>query len=394
MSGYAIKNAIGNNGNISVNLALTLFHKQISPVLLYGCSIWSPPNLNHELNIFTDLKWFANRQIKCILDNLTNKSIEIESSSIDRAKNLVTVKLKSWEDKMNILHCHSRKPGTYIIEEKLRNNVIDQNHDIDKLQTKYLKYAIGVSKHTNNSAIYTELKQSPISLKAYRLAMLYHYRLENEIENDNVLLKEAYKTMKDDNHPWIDSISWLYAKSGMTNLFKNIKMFRKNYVSQTIARKFTDIFIQENQVKLGNKEHFRELKCVIEHHSSVQNSYLNKINTPSIQKTFSKLRLNNTKLTTGPYQSISNNCNNCNCINGTKHLIFECSLTNNTKRKFFERIRDICPTFQNLQQNEQFIRVLNLDFSNLSCTDEQAVYKAAISFICDVYRILPETVQK
>ena len=53
---YSLKNAIGNNGKISVNLALTLFHKQISPVLLYGCSIWSPPNLNHELNIFTDLK--------------------------------------------------------------------------------------------------------------------------------------------------------------------------------------------------------------------------------------------------------------------------------------------------------------------------------------------------
>ena len=35
--------AIRTNKNVSVKLAISLFDKQISPILLYGCPIWSPP---------------------------------------------------------------------------------------------------------------------------------------------------------------------------------------------------------------------------------------------------------------------------------------------------------------------------------------------------------------
>ena len=36
--------ALGTNRNVSVRLALSLFDKQITPILLYGCPIWSLPD--------------------------------------------------------------------------------------------------------------------------------------------------------------------------------------------------------------------------------------------------------------------------------------------------------------------------------------------------------------
>lgn len=387
--GYAIKNAIGNSGNISVKLALTLFHKQISPILLYGCSIWSPPKLNYDIDVFTNLDWFATRQIRDIINNLTDQNIDIENTNINRSRNMVTVKLKSWEDKLKILQCYARKPGTFIITDKAGNEMLNYRNDIDKVQTKFLKFTLGVSKYTNNSAIYTELKQSPISLKAYRLAMLYHYRLENEID-DNFLLKEAYSSMKENKHPWLDSISWLYAKSGMTNIFKNINYFRKSLVSHTISRKFTDIFIQENKAKLGDKEHFRDLISVIEHPVEKNNSYIDKIKTPSAQKVFSKLRLNNTKLSTGPYKSIIKTCLVCNTENSIRHTLLGCQTTANTRKKYFDIIENMCPQFKTLPNQNQFIRILNLDFTRIGVKKEVDIISATISFVCNIYRELSE----
>ena len=46
---YSIRNALSHNSNISVPLAMTLFDKQVSPILLYGCTNWAPNEVNTML---------------------------------------------------------------------------------------------------------------------------------------------------------------------------------------------------------------------------------------------------------------------------------------------------------------------------------------------------------
>ena len=42
---FSIRNAVSHSENISVPLAITLFDKQVAPVLLYGCSSWALPEV-------------------------------------------------------------------------------------------------------------------------------------------------------------------------------------------------------------------------------------------------------------------------------------------------------------------------------------------------------------
>ncbi len=41
------KQAFATTGNVNVNLALTIFDRQIVPILTYGCAIWGVPSANN-----------------------------------------------------------------------------------------------------------------------------------------------------------------------------------------------------------------------------------------------------------------------------------------------------------------------------------------------------------
>ena len=48
---HMIKQVLGYSSNVSVKLAISLFDKLISPILLYGSSIWSIPDCNRHIHI-------------------------------------------------------------------------------------------------------------------------------------------------------------------------------------------------------------------------------------------------------------------------------------------------------------------------------------------------------
>ena len=60
---YVIKNALSVNGgsmNSSTPLAVSLYQKQIEPILSYGCALWAVPKVNNCISIKLDkLDWFA-----------------------------------------------------------------------------------------------------------------------------------------------------------------------------------------------------------------------------------------------------------------------------------------------------------------------------------------------
>ena len=48
---FMVKQALSTSQNVSVPLAMSLFDKQISPILLYGSPIWGIPNCSISIRI-------------------------------------------------------------------------------------------------------------------------------------------------------------------------------------------------------------------------------------------------------------------------------------------------------------------------------------------------------
>ena len=75
---YMVRNAISHYTNISTRLATTIFDKQVTPILTYGCPLWILPKSNNVLKISTRLDRYANVQIKKFLESLIDRPLDIE----------------------------------------------------------------------------------------------------------------------------------------------------------------------------------------------------------------------------------------------------------------------------------------------------------------------------
>ena len=71
----------------------------------------------------------------------------------------------------------------FLFEEIYRNNIAD------KSQIRYLKYVLGVNKHTSNLAVLSETGRFPMYFSIILSIVKYLHRLEN---TSNISLKEAY----------------------------------------------------------------------------------------------------------------------------------------------------------------------------------------------------------
>ena len=192
-------------------MANTIFKKQVSPILTYGCPLWIMPKTNNSLDISMRLDRYANVQVKQLLEHLLDKPVNITKSIIHRSLNTVSVTLGNWEDKQYVLKLIQNKPFAGKIASPGNENS-DLLHEIDKVHAKMSKFALGVSKYTSNTAVFRELGQIPVSIQAKVLAVMpYFYRLNNVINKDNnVLLNAAYSCMTDFSHPWISSMTHFF----------------------------------------------------------------------------------------------------------------------------------------------------------------------------------------
>ena len=48
---FSIRQALSTTQNVSTKLFMSLFDKQIDPILLYGCPVWGMPSSNCSLSI-------------------------------------------------------------------------------------------------------------------------------------------------------------------------------------------------------------------------------------------------------------------------------------------------------------------------------------------------------
>ena len=195
---YSVRNAISYDDNISTSLANAIFEKQISPIMLYGCPLWALPDVNRYIQIEKKpLDWFVHKQVSSLLKKITDRDIPFHKTSIpiDRVNNKVVIQLKSWTDKRDILNIVNRNPDAYSFKVYDYDVPLHKHDEINKVQGKFLKFSLGLSKFASTSATLRELGQYPSYIKAIKLSLMYYYRLENGISGrSHTLLQAAFES--------------------------------------------------------------------------------------------------------------------------------------------------------------------------------------------------------
>ena len=384
---YVLRNAISHHHNISTTLAMSLFNKQIAPVLLYGCSVWAAPEINAYLNIKVNkLDWFANKQAEQLLYRLMNRYIDIEKSVIYRDENRILLKLKSWEDKLEILQQSARNPITFLIAD--HDIKCSENLSFEKVQTKFIKFALGVPKTTSTSACLRELGEYPVSIRAYTQCVMYYHRLEaisNENSDSFILLNSAYNTMKEYKHPWLNSIHYILAKNGMDDVYRDMSNLRSNYVKNSVKMRLCSIYEQDNHAKLSEKSYLRLLaKCTDTTEYKTQ-PYLKLITSPSIREVFTKIRTNSSKLSNKPYEESDSRCDTCNVMLDIEHMLIKCPKNQVHRNEYYNHMKDVCNHFELLSDSNKVATMLNMQFNTSQIDIASTAVKLTISFVYKSY---------
>lgn len=389
---YSIKNAVSNNmQNISTSLALTLFQKQVSPILLYGCPSWALPEANRRVRFtFHKLNYFAKSQVSTIMQDILQQEVDITRHEIIRNDKQVVVELASWRDKCNLLNKYNMKPGPMLYKVEDDIHVRPQTTlGITKVQTKFCKFTLGLSKFASSTAVLRELGQYPIELQAIRHSLMYYYRLCNEISGtSHKLLQNAFECMKATNHPWLENVAYAFSKNGLNSVHLHINQLRKSYVKSSIKQRLEDQYKQQNEGELSKRAHLNSIHRTDFSSKYEMKPYLGLIKTPSIRCIFTRIRLNCTMLSPNPYSEIVQNCPLCKKLRDWEHCLIECPNNNAKFEQYIMKIEKYIPMFGRLGQREQFHRIINLVFPPLDKCSREAVLSITLAFVYNTYKSL------
>ena len=160
-----ILRAINTNNNINVRLAMSLFDKQIVPILLYGSAIWSIPK-EHNLLYLEQIPENENTR-KIVPETLKKICGPKKRDPITPRRILIHV--KHINDKMELLRnaCKYR----CVVNNFGNENV--SNSELETCQTNYIKKAMNVSKYSSSLAMQVELGRYPITHRAWGSVIKY-----------------------------------------------------------------------------------------------------------------------------------------------------------------------------------------------------------------------------
>ena len=164
--------AIGTTGNVSVNLSLNIFDKQISPVVLYGSAIWVTPKSFNLLYLDNQDEGVNARSIASrVLYGILHKHVSIKYAHrvgklSSGAKRRILVNLKYYSDKENILHQSTHSADIRDFREK-------ESNILEKLHMSYAKRTLNLSKYASNMAVQWQLARFPLQHRTWGLAIKY-----------------------------------------------------------------------------------------------------------------------------------------------------------------------------------------------------------------------------
>ena len=390
---FALRQEISTTHNVSVKLHMSLFDKQIEPILLYGCPIWGMPSSNCTVKVKGDC--LNNTRLKDNLHNLFehlgHANINIISCRFHKKEEVAFVTLGNILDKINLLSLHNKSPVTFTIEgvEKGPESAVETFYSTS------CKYALGISKYSSTTLALGELKRYPIQHRVVLLTMLYWLRLEHNTKK--TLLNLAFQTIKKENHQWLKNIEYYLWKIGYRNVWENPKGWKKTSFKLAIARRLKDMYTQHfhnfrtDDINLN--------KCVITN-TCVQsiygeNKYLYQINSPKIRTIFTKLIVDSNCTRESRYRSYrgkkseNNLCPHCNVPQDVLHVLIHCDYPA-VKRKRESFLSQYCTYARNYATKSETVQIRELLNIDPQCHEEDKPLAQNIicSFVNHVYNIV------
>jgi len=339
---------------------MSLFDKQITPILLYGSVLWGIPDSNRYIKIqINKINVKVKCQVQSIINQRMNREIKIDEIKVLKSKGEVLVKLNSSQDKIDLIYSNKNFSDNCLIT----NHEMKEKNNYEGVHSNYCKYVIGVAKFASTTAVMKELNRFPIQLQAYINEISYWHRLQaNPI---NPLLHAAFRICKDDNHPFIQNISYLLKSNGMGNILVS----PSNYSNKQIKCIVKDNLMNQhkqliNSVINDNCKYDTLNKC--HKHKNVDFKsppYNMNIKSTFIRKCFAYLRLD--KAMYYDQYNENNICDACNVTKDSYHILMICKTTEIERNTFLQNMNVLYPNFHNLSVYEKLISILNMQFNDL-----------------------------
>ena len=265
--------ALRTNENVSVRFALSLFDKQITPILRYGCPIWSLPD---SQNLIYLINWGGQHQRYCLQSYIWKAGQARYKSDTNRN---ILIRLKNYCDKDDLLSSAGNSP--YVFE----NFTAEYKNEIEKVHTSFMKITLNVSKYSSNKCMYAKLARFPLSHNAWGLGIKYWLRLYNW--TNNTLLNNFYRLYVQENHQWVQNIQYILTSNCFGDIWSNRQIVRGGF-HKVLKMHLNDQFIQEWQGAISTSSRFVTRRALsIDYKLPV---YINQIRNPDIQLIYTRLR--------------------------------------------------------------------------------------------------------
>ena len=190
-------------------------------------------------------------------------------------------------------------------------------------------------------------------------------------------------------HPWLDRVHHMFVKHGLGNLYYNLPNLRKGFVGSCIQQRLEAEYEQENEAHIQQNEHLNVLKICKDNRSYGMQSYLHRIESPNIRSTYSRIRLNSSKLSKHAYTTSNQQCLKCTKVLDWKHCLLECPINEERKNTFFSNIEKVhvssC-SLRTLPLDSLLRCVMNLDFTNILKSSNDDAIPITLSFVCSTYK--------
>ena len=380
-----VMRAIRTNKNISTKLAMSIYDKQISPIMLYGCAIWSIPKHGNLLYLDNQPELINTRKhMNEVFMNILGTKLPFEYARrvgkyVPGQNRRFIIKMKNYTDKTTLL---STNNSNYIF-----NNFTPPNYsDISKNNLDFCKKSLNISKFSSNTAVQYELGRGLIEHKAFALAIKYWLRLTQETKN--VLLNESFKEAKRANIEWIQGIQSLLHNNGFGYVFSNPETVNPKIFHTQFRQRLNDQNIQKIQSKIENDDKFNLLSTTIKNDQPFEcQKYINIIRNPEIREIFTKLRINTNKLQTSKMlinKSDTNGvCTNCDKkeLESPHHMLFRCEKFSSIRTGIFDVLSAQDSNFQSATSSDKDILLYVLDLrcppinTSACCKLVSSIYK-------------------
>ena len=370
--GNMILHAIRTNKNISVSLAMSLFEKQVSPVLLYGCPIWSPPQHSRLIYIENQSEVGNARAItNNIIEKVLGRKVQIDyARRVGKKTNntnggrKILVKLAIFSDKEALINDTQN-------EFVLSNFEPPSYSDMAKMHIGYCKKSLNMSKYASSTAVLFELGATPIDHKAYSLAIKYWLRLTRGTKNK--LLNETYKENVKIKSEWVQSIEAMLCINGFRNIWAEPSLANHETFHRDFKKRLDDQYIQNIREKINNSNRFDILKLISSNDGKfTRQTYIDKIVNPQIREYFTRLRIDMNPLESSATKKNKSETNGvCKiCTAGlpetVNHLILECSKFSQERNELLLKLNqsDTQTNVNTLSSSKLLTYIINLECPN------------------------------